>query len=79
MSALLDLHHCGCDHLRQSCDRCWGLLSPTTEAALQGRINFLVGHGDHDEAAAAIDRREEQRKNYTLHFRPVRPAQAGGQ
>jgi hypothetical protein len=75
VSAILEQHPCGCDHLKESCQKCWGLLSPTTEAALQGRINHLVGEGRHDHAAAAIDRRQEMRENYTKHFRPEYPGQ----
>lgn len=75
MSAIIERHNCGCEHLTQVCQRCYGLLSPTTEAAIQGRINHLVGEGRHDEATAAIDRRQEMRENYTKHFRPEYPGQ----
>lgn len=69
MSAILEKHACGCDHLKESCPKCWGLLSPTTEAALQGRIDYLIRHEHNQDAAAAIDRRQDLRNTYTKHFR----------
>lgn len=73
MTTIIDRHPCGCEHLTHVCQRCYGLLSPTTEAALQGRIEYLVTHELHDEAAAAIDRRTAERERYTKLFRPIPP------
>lgn len=65
MSIIVERHPCGCDHLSQFCSRCLGLLSPTTEAAIAGRIEFLVTHEEHEKATDAIRRREIHRTAYT--------------
>lgn len=65
MSTLIDRHPCGCEHLSQFCYRCLGLLSPTTEAAIAGRIDNLLTHGLREKAVEVISRRERERANYT--------------
>lgn len=69
---ILDKHPCGCDHLTQSCRQCYGRLSPTTEAAISGRIQYLIGQGQIEEADAASERRAKLRAEYLSHgFRPA--------